>query len=113
MPPINEPAEHLCFLADGTVEARTRGGQTSEMGRTTIQVCALMRADLLGERVARSIWLEVAIQGLLEGLKNGTPPNPVFRDALRASMAPEAPFAAFAKAYVEARLGPLYAKVTS
>jgi uncharacterized protein (TIGR02646 family) len=61
-PTVDDPAEHIEFLPNGVVRPRLQGSVQSARGRTTIEVVALLRKDLVHARLTAAVATNAAIE---------------------------------------------------
>lgn len=64
----DDPAAHLVFDDDGTVEPRVVAGTPSALGAASIEFCALERLELTQERHKRGVEVRYVIDNLLDAL---------------------------------------------
>ncbi|WP_328993952.1 hypothetical protein OG394_06210 [Kribbella sp. NBC_01245] len=120
-PTVDNPAEHLEFLADGGVRPTEVAGKDSARGRTTINVVALQRRDLVDARSTAALATRAAIAHVIDTMNDiarfesmpGLPKKQrealvaEFRERLarnlremEAKAAPETPYSAVAEAMI-------------
>lgn len=103
-PCVDDPAQHLVFDEDGSIDAK--GG--SAMGIATIRVCGLDRLELLQARAMQRESAEHLIRHVLEKLQRNECPDARDVDGLIKLMHPSRPFSAFVRHVVRSKLGALF-----
>ena len=99
----DDPRDHLKFTRDGFVLPVQKQDGVSQMGKKTIEVCALNRAELLQLRQAVALELEERLMEVILDLTQHKAPRDSDMRAIERAMSARSPFSAFIRQYVAER----------